>query len=141
MTLLNAGPVAHHTQHSDPRPTIHKDDGTKGHGPSLSEIEGFRVLTVSAWLTGVYFVIEMAIGAYTGSIAVISEAFHTFSAVGGVVFAIVAAHIALRGHPKNDDGQCKPHQTLSEHWLTPSPNVQWENTKPLPGRKIDGRQE
>ncbi len=55
-----------------------------------------RALKISAWLTGVYFLIEMTIGIYTGSISVISDAFHTFSAVGGVVLALVAARIARR---------------------------------------------
>jgi cobalt-zinc-cadmium efflux system protein len=53
-------------------------------------------LKISAWLTGVYFLIELGIGFYSGSIAVISDAFHTFSAVGGVVLAFVAARIAQR---------------------------------------------
>ncbi|MGK7294647.1 MAG: cation diffusion facilitator family transporter [Candidatus Wenzhouxiangella sp. M2_3B_020] len=53
-------------------------------------------MAISAWLTGVYFLIEMAIGLWTGSIAVISDAFHTFSAVGGVLVAIVAASLARR---------------------------------------------
>ena len=55
-----------------------------------------RALRISGWLTGIYFLIELAIGIYTGSVAVISDAFHTFSAVGGVVLAFVAARIALR---------------------------------------------
>jgi len=55
-----------------------------------------RALKISAWLTGVYFLIELGIGFYSGSIAVISDAFHTFSAVGGVVLAFVAARIAQR---------------------------------------------
>lgn len=55
-----------------------------------------RALKISGWLTGIYFLIELAIGIYTGSIAVISDAFHTFSAVGGVVLAIIAARIARR---------------------------------------------
>ncbi len=55
-----------------------------------------RALQISAWLTGIYFVVELAIGIYTGSIAVISDAFHTFSAVGGVLLAFVAAKIATR---------------------------------------------
>lgn len=59
-----------------------------------------RALKISAWLTGVYFVIELAIGIHTGSVAVISDAFHTFSAVGGVVLAIFAARIARR--PANE---------------------------------------
>ena len=57
-----------------------------GHMPSSGS-----GMAISAWLTGVYFVIEMGIGLWTGSIAVISDAFHTFSAVGGVLVAIVAA--------------------------------------------------
>lgn len=44
-----------------------------GHMPSSG-----RGLAISAWLTGVYFVIEMGIGLRTGSVAVISDAFHTF---------------------------------------------------------------
>lgn len=62
-----------------------------GHLPSSG-----RGMAISAWLTGIYFVIEMGIGLWTGSIAVISDAFHTFSAVGGVLVAIVAARLARR---------------------------------------------
>ncbi len=58
-------------------------------------------MAISAWLTGVYFVVEMGIGLWTGSIAVISDAFHTFSAVGGVLVAIVAARLARR--PADED--------------------------------------
>ncbi|MBN8552645.1 MAG: cation transporter [Caulobacterales bacterium] len=65
--------------------------GHQGHLPSSG-----RAMTISAWLTGVYFVAELAIGLWTGSIAVISDAFHTFSAVGGVLVAIVAARLARR---------------------------------------------
>ena len=55
-----------------------------------------RALKISGWLTGIYFLIELGIGIYTGSVAVISDAFHTFSAVGGVILAFIAARIALR---------------------------------------------
>lgn len=55
-----------------------------------------RALKISGWLTGVYFLIELGIGIYTGSVAVTSDAFHTFSAVGGVVLAFVASRIARR---------------------------------------------
>ncbi|PWR02367.1 zinc ABC transporter [Meridianimarinicoccus roseus] len=72
------------------------DHGHSGHLPSRG-----RALTVSAWLTGLYFVVELAIGLWTGSIAVISDAFHTFSAVGGVLVAIIAARIARR--PADND--------------------------------------
>ncbi len=69
-----------HSGHAMPRPSGGDD----------------RALKISAWLTGVYFLIELGIGLYSGSIAVISDAFHTFSAVGGVVLAFVAARIARR---------------------------------------------
>lgn len=58
-------------------------------------------MAIAAWLTGIYFIIEMGIGLWTGSIAVISDAFHTFSAVGGVLVAIVAARLARR--PADED--------------------------------------
>ncbi|HSH27193.1 MAG TPA: cation diffusion facilitator family transporter [Wenzhouxiangella sp.] len=66
------------------------------HGHADHMPQSGRGLAISAWLTGIYFVIEMAIGLWTGSIAVISDAFHTFSAVGGVLVAIVAARLARR---------------------------------------------
>ena len=55
-----------------------------------------RALKISGWLTGIYFVIELGIGIWTGSVAVMSDAFHTFSAVGGVLIALVAANFASR---------------------------------------------
>jgi len=70
--------------------------GHAGHMPSSG-----RGMAISAWLTGVYFVVEMGIGLWTGSIAVISDAFHTFSAVGGVLVAILAARLARR--PADED--------------------------------------
>lgn len=70
--------------------------GHAGHMPSNG-----RGMAISAWLTGIYFVIEIGIGLWTGSIAVISDAFHTFSAVGGVLVAIVAARLARR--PADED--------------------------------------
>ncbi|MGX1199209.1 cation diffusion facilitator family transporter [Parvibaculum sp. MBR-TMA-1.3b-4.2] len=69
----------------------HMSSGHTGHMPSSG-----RGLAISAWLTGIYFFIEMGIGFWTGSISVISDAFHTFSAVGGVLVAIVAARVARR---------------------------------------------
>ena len=65
--------------------------GHAGHLPSSG-----RALAISGWLTGLYFVVELGIGLWTGSVAVISDAFHTFSAVGGVLVAIVASRLARR---------------------------------------------
>lgn len=67
---------------------------TAGHGHTGHLPSGGSALRISAWLTGIYFIVELAIGLWTGSIAVLSDAFHTFSAVGGVLVAIVAARFA-----------------------------------------------
>jgi len=58
--------------------------------------ENIRALQIIGWLTGIYFVIELSVGLWTGSVAVISDAFHTFSAVGGVLIALVAGYFAAR---------------------------------------------
>lgn len=55
-----------------------------------------KVLKITGWLTGVYFVIELSLGFYSGSVAVISDAFHTFSAVGGILIAVIANRISAR---------------------------------------------
>ncbi len=55
-----------------------------------------RALIISGWLTGLYFLVELAIGIWTGSVAVTSDAFHTFSAVGGVLIALVANRLGQR---------------------------------------------
>ena len=55
-----------------------------------------RALKIGAWLTGVYFAVELFLAVISGSVAVLSDAFHTFSAVGGVVLALVAGRIAMR---------------------------------------------
>src|SRR5699024_7695466 len=72
--------------------------GHGGHGQVQARGWG---MAISAWLTGIYFVIELSIGLWTGSVAVISDAFHTFSAVGGVLVAIIAARLARR--PADED--------------------------------------
>ncbi|OBB76468.1 zinc ABC transporter [Mycobacterium sp. 852014-52144_SCH5372336] len=67
-----------------------------GH-PAQSRASGDRrALVISGWLTGIYFVIELGIGIWIGSVAVISDAFHTFSAVGGVLIALVATRLTDR---------------------------------------------
>lgn len=55
-----------------------------------------KALAWAGWLTGLYFIAELAIGIWTGSVAVISDAFHTFSAVGGVLIALVATRLSDR---------------------------------------------
>ncbi len=72
--------------------STHKS-GHSGHGMPTGDA---RALKITGWLTGVYFVIELAIGLWSGSVAVISDAFHTFSAVGGVLIALVAGYYSTR---------------------------------------------
>lgn len=67
--------------------------GSGGHLPGGGDA---RALKITSWLTGIYFVFELIVGITTGSVSVISDAFHTFSAVGGVLLALVATRIALR---------------------------------------------
>ena len=67
--------------------------GHSGHGMPTGDA---RALKITGWLTGVYFIVELAIGYWSGSVAVISDAFHTFSAVGGVLIALVAGYFSTR---------------------------------------------
>jgi len=53
-----------------------------------------KILKITGWLTGIYFIIELGLGFYSQSVAVISDAFHTFSAVGGIVIAFIANRIS-----------------------------------------------
>lgn len=62
---------------------------------STSE-KNIRALKITSILTGIYFVIELIIGISIGSIAVLSDSFHTFSAVGGVLLALAVGRIATR---------------------------------------------
>lgn len=64
-----------------------------GHGMPTGDA---RALIITGWLTGIYFIVELAIGYWSGSVAVISDAFHTFSAVGGVLIALVAGYYSTR---------------------------------------------
>lgn len=84
-----------HQEHSSQGSTPNKS-GHGGHDMTAMFKDNEKALKISAALTGVYFVIEMGIGIVSGSIAVISDAFHTFSAVGGVLLALIAGRIAAR---------------------------------------------
>lgn len=70
--------------------------GHSGHDMTAMFKDNEKALKISAALTGVYFIIEMGLGIVSGSISVISDAFHTFSAVGGVLLALIAGRIAAR---------------------------------------------
>jgi len=74
----------------------HKQIGHSGHDMGAMFKDNERALKISAALTGIYFIIEMGLGIVSGSISVISDAFHTFSAVGGVLLALIAGRIAAR---------------------------------------------
>lgn len=55
-----------------------------------------RSLKIVGWITGIYFLVELSIGIWTNSVAVLSDAFHTFSAVGGVLVALIARHFSIK---------------------------------------------
>jgi cobalt-zinc-cadmium efflux system protein len=67
--------------------------GHEGHVPVGGDR---RALVLSGLLTGAYFVIELGLGLSSGSVAVVSDAFDTFSAVGGVLIALVAQRLSER---------------------------------------------
>lgn len=67
-----------------------------GHDHAALLAANERALQISMWLTGIYFFIELGLGLASGSVAVLSDALHTFSAVGGVLLALVASRIAAR---------------------------------------------
>lgn len=67
---------------------------TRAASPQPRDHGHATALKLSAWLTGIYFVIELGVGLWTGSVAVMSDAMHTFSAVGGILIAIIAARLA-----------------------------------------------
>lgn len=70
-----------------------KKSSHSGHGMPTGDA---RALKITGWLTGIYFFVELSIGYWSGSVAVISDAFHTFSAVGGVLIALVAGYYSTR---------------------------------------------
>lgn len=67
-----------------------------GHGGHLPASGDRKALILSGLLTEVYFIVELGVGLWSGSVAVISDAFHTFSAVGGVLIALVAQRLSER---------------------------------------------
>jgi cobalt-zinc-cadmium efflux system protein len=75
---------------------MQKGSQHSGHHMPTATAKNIRALKITAILTGGYFIIELGIGIFTGSIAVLSDAFHTFSAVGGILLALAAGRIAMR---------------------------------------------
>ena len=76
-----------HAQHQSGQ---HQSGTSSFHGINADA----RILKVTGWLTGIYFLVELGLGFYSQSIAVISDAFHTFSAVGGILIAFIANRIS-----------------------------------------------
>jgi cobalt-zinc-cadmium efflux system protein len=74
----------------------HHDSSPRGHDHAAMLSANERALRISLWLTGIYFLIELGLGLASGSVAVLSDAMHTFSAVGGVLLALAAGRIAAR---------------------------------------------
>ena len=67
--------------------------GDAGHVPLGGDRRAFILLGL---LTGLYFVVELGVDPWSGWVAVTSDAFHTISAVGGVLIALVAQRLSER---------------------------------------------
>ena len=50
-----------------------------GHMPMAPGDKNARALRIAGWLTGIYFFVALGIGIWTGSVAVLSDAFHPVS--------------------------------------------------------------
>lgn len=73
-----------------------RNAGHGGHGAHMPPSGDTRALVISGLLTGIYFVLELGVGLWTRSVSVTSDAFHTFSAVGGVLIALAASRLGQR---------------------------------------------
>ena len=67
--------------------------GDAGHMPLGGDRRAFILLGL---LTGLCFVVELGVDPWSGWVAVTSDAFHTISAVGGVLIALVAQRLSER---------------------------------------------
>jgi cobalt-zinc-cadmium efflux system protein len=74
--------------HFDPHPHHHHGAGSHG--------AGIRALWVSLVLNGGYLLVEAGVGWWSGSLALLGDAAHMASDVGGLVVALGAAHLAQR---------------------------------------------
>ena len=63
------------TEHNNQNAT--KEEHMRFHGMKADA----KVLKITGWLSGIYFIIELILGFYSGSVTIISDAFHTFSDV------------------------------------------------------------
>lgn len=81
----------HHVGHG---PGGHPPAGSDGGGPGAASSR--RALRWALGLNGIFLVVELVVGWSTGSLAVLSDAVHMVSDVGGLVLALWAAQVALR---------------------------------------------
>jgi len=81
--------VAHeHAGHAHPHGHRHHTHGDRARSR--------RALAISLVLNGVFLVVEAAIGWWSGSLALLSDAAHMLSDVAALTLALFAAHLALR---------------------------------------------
>lgn len=88
----------------------HEQDHDHDHGPGCDHDHGGfgahvhappgmkprTALLVSLGLVGTYLVVQVVVGALTGSLAILSDAAHSFSDVAALLVALAAASLALR---------------------------------------------
>ncbi len=78
----------HHHRHDD-----HGEHAHHAHDPGKSSR---RALLWSLGLNGVLLVVEVVVGFWSGSLALLSDAAHMLSDVGALALAFVAAHLSAR---------------------------------------------
>jgi cobalt-zinc-cadmium efflux system protein len=88
--------AGHHHGHSHGHGHAADDDchGFDVHPGSDAVVR--RALLGSLILNGLFFVIELGVGLWSGSLALLSDAAHMLSDVGALVLALGAAHLASR---------------------------------------------
>ena len=74
----------------------HSHGHSHGHGHT-GDISGQRALLWSLLLNGVFLLLELGVGVWSGSLALLSDAAHMLSDVGALLLALAAGRLALVG--------------------------------------------
>ena len=85
----------HHHDH-DHGPGCDHDHGFGAHVHAPPGMKPRTALLVSLCLVGTYLVVQVVVGLLTGSLALLSDAAHSFSDVAALLVALAAASLALR---------------------------------------------
>jgi cobalt-zinc-cadmium efflux system protein len=85
-----------HDGHAHAAHDGHAHEAHDGHRHHDLRALGRRALVGSLWLNGAFLIVELVVGAATGSLALLSDAVHMLSDVAGLAVAVAAASVRLR---------------------------------------------